>query len=81
MWGRRDDKVTASSMLSITEDGKNAIQQDSVQDNVAREVLSKLEEHSPKQMVDIANETGIDTDEIKGRVEIMARHGLVAIRN
>jgi len=80
MWGRREDKVMASSMLSITEEGKKAMQQDSVQDNVARDVLSKLEEHSPQSISCIANEMGINTDEVKGRVEIMARQGLVVIR-
>jgi len=79
-WNKGDSKIRTSSMLSITEDGKALLKQELVK-GVSFVLLSKLEEHSPRSIVDMANETGIDSHEMQERAEILAKQGLLAIRN
>lgn len=71
-------KVLASTMIGVTDTGKRMPEKYSTSGKTFV-ILSSLVEKSPQTIADLAQETDIDIDELKKRVELLAKSGMVRI--
>lgn len=71
------NEVDASIMVKLTEDGKKAIDSDSVKDMKQYAVVAALDQHSPQSMSSLAKETRLNIFLAKKTVERLQKQGMV----
>lgn len=76
IFGRREPKLTSSMTVGITEVGKKTAEQELARGPTFA-ILACLNEHSPRSVGDISEETQIDIVEVKQRIKILARQGYI----
>ena len=65
-------------MIGITEVGKKTAQQELARGPTFA-ILSLLDEHTPRSLGDVSEETGIDIDEVKERLRILGKQGYIRL--
>jgi len=78
MFGRREPKLTSSMTVGVTEVGKKTAEQELARGPTFA-ILALLNEHSPRSIGEISEETQVDITEVKQRIKILARQGYVRL--
>ena len=74
----KEPKLSSHSMIGITEVGKKTAQQELARGPTFA-ILSLLDEHTPRSIGEIAEETQIDISEVKERLKILGKQGYIRI--
>ncbi len=75
----RDSGFDAETMVSLTEEGHNALASDTVKNMKAFSILQTLDEHSPRSLSDLAKESRMNIFVTKNEVKKLKRQGMVKI--
>ena len=78
--GAKKTKITSGMSIALTEQGKRTAEQQ-LSRGPTFAILSVLQDHSPRSVGEIAEETDIDISEVKQRVKDLAKGGSVRILN
>ena len=74
---RKKNELKANTGIGITPEGKNAAEKDLARGQMFV-ILSFLDDHSPRTLSTIAEQTGIEMNEVKERIRILISRKLVS---
>lgn len=77
----RKQSVDANTMVSLTEEGKRALDQDMIKDIRAYAVISELDQHSPQSLSTLSKSAKANIYTIKSEVTRLKRQGMVSTRD
>lgn len=69
--------VDAGTMISLTEEGKRAIDREMVQQAKDYAILSELDQHSPQSLAALSKVTGLNIMALKREAERLKRQGMI----
>ena len=73
----RSSGFDANTMVSITDSGQHAIDQDQVRELNKYSILAALEQHSPRSLSELSRETKLRIQVVKNEVTKMSTQKLV----
>ena len=79
LFGQKTSKITRQTLVGLTEAGKRTAEKELARGPTFA-ILSTLEEIPHCSIGKLAEETQIDIDEVKERVRLLAKQGLVRVQ-
>lgn len=77
IFNRQASGFDANTLVSITDSGQHCLDQDQVKEINRYEILSSLEQHSPRSLSDLAKDTHLRITVVKNEITKMAAQKLV----
>lgn len=78
LFGRQSPKLTRQTIVRLTEAGKKLAEQELAKGpNYA--ILATMEDKPHCSIGELAEETDMDIEEVKGRIKIMVRQGYIGL--
>ena len=71
------DSVDANTMVSITEDGKRAIDRDMIGEIKAYALMAELDQHSPQSLASLSKKSNANIYAVKREVDRLRKQGMV----